>query len=216
MNKLIIGNKNYSTWSFRAWWVLRRAGVTFEEFVVPLYVDGYREQLLAYSPTGMVPVYQENDLVIWDSLAICEYIAEKHPALWPESIVARARARSVSAEMHAGFFAIRGALHMNCRALKRSVTITPEIELEIRRIEAIITDCRREYGQEGPWLFGRFSIADAMFAPIMFSFATYDITCNATVSAYRDNLREDALVRAWLDSARDEKEVIGICETGTR
>ena len=216
MNKLIIGNKNYSTWSFRAWWVLKQAGVEFEELVVPLYVDGYRDRLLAYTPSTKVPIYLEDELVIWDSLAICEYVAETHASLWPEEAAARARARSLSAEMHSGFFAIRGALHMNCRSEHRSVAITPDIEEEVRRVEAIVSDCRRTYWQKGPWLFGTFSIADAMFAPIIFSLNTYDIRCNSAVNDYAETLRKDAFVREWFEAARAEKETIAICEVGAK
>ncbi len=214
MNKLVIGNKNYSTWSFRAWWVLKQAGIEFEEVMVPLYVDGYRDRLLSYTPSAKVPIYFEDGLAIWDSLAICEYIAETHASLWPRDAAARARARSLSAEMHSGFFAIRGTLHMNCRAENRSLAITPDIADEVRRIEALITDCRDAHAKNGPWLFGDFSIADAMFAPIIFSLHTYGIPGNQAVSEYAETVRNNPFVHEWFESARNEHETIAICEVG--
>lgn len=214
MNKLVIGNKNYSTWSFRAWWVLKHAGIDFEEVMVPLYVEGYRDRLLAFTPSAKVPIYFEDELAIWDSLAICEYVAETHASLWPQDAAARARARSLSAEMHSGFFAIRGALHMNCRAEYRAVAVTAEIVEEVRRVEALVSDCRNTYGQNGPWLFGNFSIADAMFAPIIFSLRTYGIDSHPAISEYAETLSRDPYVRAWFAAAREEQETIAICEVG--
>ena len=214
MRKLVIGNKNYSTWSFRAWWVLKQTGLPFEEVRVPLYADGHREKLQAYAPTGMAPVLIEDDFAIWDSLAICEYLAEAHSALWPKDTKARARARSLSAEMHSGFQGIRGTLHMNCRAENRSVPIAHEVEAEIRRVESIIEECRHANRDAGPWLFGDFSIADAMFAPLLFSMATYQVKNGDVVNAYHQTVMQDASVRTWFAAAREESETITLCETG--
>lgn len=214
MRTLVIGNKNYSTWSFRAWWVMKHAGLEFDECRVPLYVDGYREELLTYAPTGMVPVLIEDGVAIWDSLAICETVAENRPTLWPLDRETRARARALCAEMHSGFRAIRGALHMNCRAIGRKVPPAEEIDDELRRVKSIVEECRAKHQHAGPWLFGSFSIADAMYAPLLFSTATYRLDCGLVVARYIETLMQDPFVKAWFEAAREENETIDRCETG--
>src|ERR1039457_784387 len=155
---LIIGNKNYSSWSLRAWLMLKHARVDFDEVRIPLFVAGYKEKLFSYSPAGKVPVYREGDLLVWDTLAIGEYLYETHPALWPADRTARARARSVSAEMHSGFVPLRKAMPMNIRARGRKVDSSPELEADIARIKTIWRELRKQYAVTGPWLFGRYSI----------------------------------------------------------
>lgn len=214
MAQLVIGNKNYSTWSLRAWLALRKAGIPFDEIRVRLYVDGYKEELLRHGPAGLVPVYKDHDFVLWDSLAICEYVADRYPDLWPGDLMQRAHARAIAAEMHSGFRAIRGQIPMNCRA-KRRVAFSTELQQEIRRVETIWTQCREHPdAAEGGWLFGRFSIADAMHAPLALHFYGYGVTLNPTATAYMAQVLGDTDVRAWMADAVRETEIIEECETG--
>lgn len=172
MLKLVIGNKNFSSWSLRPWLVLRQAGLPFEEIHIGLYRPGTRELILQHSPTGKVPCLFDGDLRIWDSLAICEYLAESQPQLWPADRAARAEARSVSAEMHSGFTALRSQMGMDIVATKPGQGRTPESEADIARILAIWESCRARHSAAGSFLFGTFSIADAMYAPVVWRFAT--------------------------------------------
>lgn len=214
MEQLVIGNKNYSTWSLRAWLTLRKAGMAFEEIRVPLYVDGYKEELFRHSPAGLVPIFKDHGFVLWDSLAICEFVAERQPALWPADPKRRAHARAICAEMHSGFRAIRSQIPMNCRA-ERKVAFSGELVEEIRRVEAIWTDCRQHTGAEDEgWLFGRFSIADAMYAPLVLHFKTYGVTLNPTATLYMQHVLDDTDIRAWVADALQEKEIIQECEVG--
>lgn len=211
---LIIGNKNYSSWSLRPWLMLKHAGVDFEELRIPLFEPGSRENLLANTPAGLVPVYREGDLLIWDSLAIAEYLYETNPALWPAERGARATARAVSAEMHSGFIPLRKAMSMNIRALGRKVAMTPEIEADIARIKSIWRELRKQYSAAGPWLFGQYSIADAMFAPVVFRFLTYGVGEPGAVDEYMSTEAHDPLIQPWINDAAQEKEVIAINEVG--
>ena len=212
---MIIGNKNYSSWSLRAWLALRKTGIAFAEKRIALFEPGFRDILLAYSPAAKVPIYVESGFAIWDTLAICEYLAEKHPALWPAERKSRARARSISAEMHSGFQALRTALPMNCRAVGRRVEITTDIATDIDRVEGIWTDCRKNRRSgDGPWLFGDFSIADAMFAPVASRFRTYDINCNEIATEYMQTVLDDADVRAGDEEGVLESEIIEEEEAG--
>jgi glutathione S-transferase len=184
--KLILGNKNYSSWSLRPWLAMRQAGLTFEEEVIPLYEPGSRERILRYSPTGKVPVLIDGDMTIWESLAILDHLAERFPKieLWPSDPKARAHARAVSAEMHAGFGPLRRHCPMNMRRVGKRRELTAEVDADVRRIEAIWTECRARFGQGGPFLFGRFSAADAMYAPVVSRFASYAIGVGAACEAY--------------------------------
>jgi glutathione S-transferase len=172
---LVIGNKNYSSWSLRAWLLLREAGIKFEERRVALDQPGTKAALEAMSAAGRVPVLLLDRETIWDSLAIAETLAERYPEkrLWPADAAARAHARSVSAEMHSGFSALRDQMPMNCRARRRRVPRTAELTADISRVIAIWSDCGRRYG--GGWLFGEFSVADVMYAPVVLRFRTYDV-----------------------------------------
>ncbi len=212
--QLVIGNKNYSSWSLRPWLAARHAGIEFDEVRVALDTPETTALLQQYSPSCKVPVWREGDLVIWDSLAICEYFAEQVPALWPTDAVARAVARSVSAEMHAGFGALRAGMPMNARAQGRNVPVTPEIAADIDRIEAIWSDCRSRFGADGPWLFGDFSIADAMFAPVALRFTTYGVSRPGVVDDYVATLLADPHLQTWIVAAEHESEVIESSECG--
>ena len=212
--QLVIGNKNYSSWSLRPWLAARHAGIEFDEIRIALDTPETAAQLQQYSPSTKVPVWREGEFVAWDSLAICEYLAERAPMLWSADAIARAMARSASAEMHSGFTALRAHMTMNARARGRHVPITPELAAEIDRIEAIWTDCRRRFGAGGPWLFGAFSIADAMFAPVALRFVTYGVSRPGVVDDYVATLMADPHLQAWIADAEREPEVLEPFECG--
>lgn len=184
--KLILGNKNYSSWSLRPWIAMKMARIPFEEEVIPLYAPGSREAILSYSPAGKVPVLIDGDMAIWESLAILDHLAEKFPGagLWPADARARAHARAVAAEMHAGFGALRRHCPMNMRRSGKKRALTDEAAADVRRIEELWTDCRARFGADGPFLFGKFGAADAMYAPVVSRFASYAIGVIAAAEAY--------------------------------
>ena len=185
---LVIGNRNYSSWSLRAWLTLKRTGVEFEEIVIPLMRPESRDAILAHSPSGNVPLLRHGNDRVWDSLAIAEYLAERYPAagLWPADAGPRAIARSVSAEMHAGFMSLRRALPMNLRAHLAGRRWAEDVEADIARIQEIWSTCRQRYGEGGPFLFGTFTIADAFYAPVVGRFHTYDVPLTEPCQAYAD------------------------------
>ena len=211
---LVIGNKNYSSWSLRPWLAARHTGIEFDEIRIPLYTPDAAAQIQQYSPSGKVPVWREGEFAVWDSLAICEYLAERVPSLWPADLTARAVARSVSAEMHSGFVALRTSMTMNARARGRRVAVTPEIAAEIDRIAAIWTDCRKRFGAGGPWLFGGFSIADAMFGPVVLRFVPYGVSRPGVVDDYVATWMADPHLQAWIAAAEQESEVLEQFECG--
>lgn len=206
--KLIIGNKNYSSWSLRPWLAARAAGLAFEEIRIPLFVPGSRERILAHSPSGKVPCLNDHGLTVWDSLAICEYLAEQAPQLWPADRAARAVARAVSAEMHSGFTNLRQHMSMNIRKDYAGHGRTPEVDADVARIAAIWNDCRARFGQGGPYLFGAFSIADAMYAPVCFRFKTYGVRPDGAAGDYLAAMLADPHMRAWEADAVAEAEVL--------
>jgi glutathione S-transferase len=208
--KLVIGNKNYSSWSLRPWLVLKQAQIPFEEIRIALYTPGMRENIRAYSPAGKVPVLVDGTVTVWDSLAICEYLAERFPdaRLWPDSREARALARAISAEMHAGFAALRQHMSMNCRRSLVGRGKGTGVREDIARIEAIWNDCRTRFGAGGDMLFGRFSIADAMFAPIALRFQTYGVELPGAPGAYAKTILALPAIQEWMAAARAEKETI--------
>ncbi|HRY03272.1 MAG TPA: glutathione S-transferase family protein, partial [Beijerinckiaceae bacterium] len=165
---LVIGNKSYSSWSMRPWMLLEAFGIPFSEVVIPLYVEGSKEQILRYTPSGKVPTLIDGDVTVWDSLSICEYVAEKFPdrAIWPRDGKARALARSMSAEMHSSFQALRQQCGMVVHRAKGPLDFSTETLADISRIEAMWAFSREKFGQAGPFLFGAFSAADAMYAPV--------------------------------------------------
>lgn len=214
--ELVIGNKAYSSWSLRPWLVLKHLDVSFTETRVPLYVHGYKEELLKHGPSGKVPILKHGRLTVWDSLAICEYLAELFPkaGVWPEDAAPRALARAVSAEMHSGFTAIRSAMPFNCRARGRHVPLTAEIQKEIDRVQALWRGLREAHGKGGPWLFGRFTIADAMFIPVVLRFVTYTVPLDAVGQAYAGAASDHPPVREWAAAAERETEVMVSNEVG--
>jgi glutathione S-transferase len=211
---LVIGNKNYSSWSLRAWLILKHAGVDFEEMRIPLGTPGYELRLLYFSPSGKVPVYRDGDLTVWDTLAIAEYLYESDSELWPASRAARAHARSVCAEMHSGFAALRRMMPMNIRGRGRKVESSPELEADISRVHSIWRDLRTQFAYAGPWLFGEYSIADAMFAPVVFRFMTYSVHETGVIDEYMKTVLNDPFIREWVRASELEQEVIVSYEVG--
>jgi glutathione S-transferase len=209
---LYIGNKAYSSWSLRGWLPLKLANATFEEVLIPFDSAGSsggapRNKALAqFSPSGRVPALRHDDLVIWDSLAICEYVAELFPdaQLWPASPRARGVARSVSAEMHSGFSALRSQMNHNVRRAPTKRPPTTATAEEIARILQIWRDCRREYGADGPFLFGRTTIADVMYAPVVNRFVTYGVDVDESAAAYMATVRALPAMLEW--NAAGERE----------
>lgn len=197
---LIIGNKNYSSWSLRPWLLMKQAGIVFDERVIPLYEEGSREQILELSPSGKVPCLIDESGSVWESLAICEMIAERVPALWPADASARGVARAVSAEMHAGFAALRQRLPMNLRARLAGKRIEVDAARDIARITEIWDDCRRRYGAGGPFLFGGFSVADAMFAPVCFRFDIYGVVPRDAAGDYLATMLALPAMREWREA----------------
>ena len=201
---LVIGNKNYSSWSLRPWLFMKHQGVTFDEILIPLDTPSTRENIDKYGPSGRVPVLRKGELAIWDSLAICEYIAEITGGGWPKDPLVRAVARSVSAEMHSGFANLRTLWPMNARARNRRTAMTAALEADIERIDEIWNDCRARFGAGGPWLFGEYCIADAMYAPVALRFNTYGAAISQTARWYIASVLEDAAMQEWLAAAKQE------------
>ena len=188
MLKLVIANKNYSSWSMRPWVLMTQAAIPFEEITVWLAEPDTAANIARYSPSGTVPVLFDDDIRIWDSLAICEYLAEKFPAkdLWPRDAAHRAHARAISAEMHSGFTALRSAMPMNIRNRYPGKGMSTEVASDVARISAIWSECIAQSG--GPYLFGAFSIADAMFTPVVFRLRTYGVRIDAAADAYAQRM----------------------------
>lgn len=203
---LVMGNRNYSSWSMRAWLAVEQTGAPFREEMIWFDEDGDRGKRLAWSPAGRVPVLRHGELTVWDSLAIGEYLAELCPeaGLWPHDPAARARARSLCAEMHSGFFAIRNKLPLNCRARAAARDRGSEVGAEVRRVVEIWEGTRREYGSGGEFLFGARSLADAFFAPVASRFQTYAIALDGAAAEYAANLLACPPVRDWLEKAETE------------
>jgi len=209
---LIIGNKNYSSWSLRAWLALREAGVAFDEHRIALDRRQTKGEILRHSPSGKVPCLIDGELVVWDSLAICETANERYVAgaLWPADAEARAHARAVTAEMHSGFAALRTYMPMDIRSSRRDAGAAAakraDVSADIARILAIWSDCLARSG--GPLLYGAFSIADAFFAPVVTRFCTYGVIPPPALAAYAERVLELAAMRQWVEAARLESEVI--------
>ena len=207
---IYIGNRVYSSWSLRGWLPLKQLGVAFDEVAIPLYVDGSKDAILRQSPSGKVPALRHGDRTIWESLAIGEYLAEQFPSarLWPEDAGARALARSVSNEMHAGFAALRVELSMNLRRIIPGRRFSAEALAQVERVKAIWRDCRARHGAGGPFLFGHFTIADAMYAPVVTRFRTYEIALDPVCAAFADAVWKLPAMRAWCEAAAQEAIVI--------
>jgi glutathione S-transferase len=211
---LVIGNKNYPSWSLRAWLMLKHAGVDFDELRIPLHSEGYKEKLFSCSPAGKVPAYRDGDLLVWDTMAIGEYLYESYLSLWPTQREMRAHARSISAEMHSGFIPIRKTMPMNIRARGRKAATYPGLDDDLARVKDIWRELRTRHAGAGPWLFGSFSIADAMFAPVVFRFFTYGVGEPGVVDEYMRTVAHDPLVQEWLRDSELEQEVIAGSEIG--
>lgn len=214
--KLIIGNKNYSSWSLRPWLLMSAHKLPFEEQRIALDRPDTSALIRRYSEVGKVPVLQDGELTVWDSLAICEYISEQYldGRGWPGDPAVRAEARSCSAEMHSGFPAIRGQMPMNCRATGRKVPLTPELDKEIARVDSLWSGCRAKYSAGGPWLFGEFSIADCMFAPVASRFATYGVALSESAGRYQQRLLNHDSMQLWIRQGQAETEVVEADEAG--
>lgn len=206
MYTLIIANKNYSSWSMRPWLALRAAGVPFEERKLGLFTADFNQQLGGVTPAGLVPVLLDGDFAVWDSLAICEYAAEQNPgaSMWPQAPQARARARSLSAQMHSGFTHLRQALPMNVEAHLPGIAIPEQAQQDIARVQRIWQDTRAEFGHGGPFLFGAFSIADAFYAPVVSRFNTYNVAASGPVRDYMDAVLAHSAMQSWTQEALAE------------
>ncbi len=208
MLRLVLGDKNLSSWSLRPWVLMKHAGIAFEEEVRLFDTEGWRDTIVDVSPSGRVPVLLDGDLAVWESLAIAEHVAELFPEkeLWPRDRAARAHARAISAEMHAGFAHMRRDLSMDVAGRFPRRTLAAETERDLRRVLAIWSECREHHAGAGPFLFGTFSIADAMYAPVVWRFRSYDVPI------------DDAGARAWYETmlalpAMQEWERAAIAET---
>ena len=209
--KLVIGNKNYSSWSMRPWLALRANDIAFEEVFIPLYTgDADKQRILGVTRSGKVPALIDGDVTVWDSLAIIEYLAERFPdaRLWPEDRASRAHARSISAEMHSGFMALRSECPMNLHRPVRGIALSEDARANIARIQAIWLECRERHGKRGPFLFGAFGAADAMFAPLVYRFRTFAIEVASEVQAYMDTMLALPAVQEWTEAGLAETLLI--------
>ena len=207
---LVIANKAYSSWSMRPWVAMKAQGVEFKETVICLGQPDTAAQIAKYSPGGKVPVLKHGDITVWESLAIIEYLTDTFPGhnWWPKEPAARAMARSISAEMHAGFTNVRSTMPMNVRRSIPGPARTPGIDGEIARIQALWGAARKAHGNGGPFLFGAFSNADAMYAPVVTRFKTYGVALDAVSQAYSDAMLAHPAMRQWYADAAAESWVI--------
>jgi len=207
---LYIGNKNYSSWSLRPWLAMTTAGIPFEEKLILLFDEDWKQNVEAVSPSSCVPVLQHGDLTVWETMAILEYLAESHPEakLWPEDARARAVARAVANEMHAGFVSLRGAMPMNIRKSLPGKGRGDGVDRDIQRVTEIWNDCRKRFGGDGKFLFGDFTIADAMYAPVISRFTTYAVDVDVVSRAYMNAVLELPAMEAWTNDALKEPWVV--------
>jgi glutathione S-transferase len=211
---LTMGNKNYSSWSLRPWLLMKHVGLEFSERVIPLDTPEFAREVAAASPSRRVPVLRHGALLLWDSLAICEYACELAGRGWPAAREARAMARAVCAEMHSGFSKLRSQWPMNARATGRMTAPSPERSAEISRIEDLWADCRSRFGAGGSWLFGEYSVADAMYAPVVLRLRTYGARVRDATAEYMATVLADAHLRAWLAAAAAESWTLEDSEIG--
>jgi glutathione S-transferase len=205
MLKLVIGDRNYSSWSLRPWLAIKQAGLPFDEVFISLRNSGTRTEIYKYSPSGKIPCLIDEETVVWDSLAICEYLAEKSPSLWPSDRKSRAEARAISAEMHSGFGALRQSMPMEIHASKPYDDRTAEVSADIARIVSIWESCRSRFAKRGPFLFGPFTVADAMFAPVVWRFLTYAVELPPASRAWVETMCALPAMQEWRKSALAEK-----------
>ncbi len=208
MYKLYLGNKNYSSWSLRGWLVARLSGAAFEEVPIQLTGTGFNWANRAFSPSGLVPTLHDGSTVVWDTLAIAEYLAERHAGMWPGEPVARAWARSITAEMHSGFPALRNDMTM---CVKERVDVRPwssSLEVNIARVTELWNESRRRHGADGEFLCGKFSIADAFYAPVAYRFRTYGVSPEGTAATYLRSLLAHPWMREWEAAALAETTIV--------
>ncbi|WP_415890868.1 glutathione S-transferase family protein [Neptuniibacter sp. SY11_33] len=213
--QLIIGNKNYSSWSLRAWLMLKAFEVEFDELKINLFTEEFYETLKQHTPVAKVPVLHDGELNVWDSLAICEYVNERYldGAAWPSDMSERAKARAIVSEMHSGFNALRNEMPMNCRA-KRKIELSPAAQQDIQRMDALWAELIATHKQSGPWLFGSFTIVDVFFAPAVLRFLTYGIELSPKSSDYVQTVLQHPALQAWISDALQETEVVDEDEAG--
>ena len=207
---LVIGNKNYSSWSMRPWVLMKQLGIPFEEKKLRFHSTEWDAEIERWSPSRLVPVLWNGDQTVWDTLAIAEAMHEWFPekGVWPKDATARAFARSASSEMHSGFRDLRGAMPMNIRSSYPGKGMSPAVQANIDRIEGLWEEARARFGSGGPFLFGAFSAADAMFAPVTSRFRTYAVKLSPESQRYCDAVLAAPGVRAWVDDAVKEKEFV--------
>ena len=207
---LLIGNKNYSSWSLRPWLLLYAFGVPFTEerhvFDTPEFAAEIQSR--KRSPNGKVPVLVDADIKVWDSLAISEYLAERHAGMWPTDAAARAHARCACAEMHSGFLAVRNWMPMNVRRSYPIAVPREDVQKDIDRIQALWTEAREKFGSDGAYLYGKFSVADAYFAPVVFRFNTYGVKCSPNVAEYVKAMLDHPSMQQWIADSNAEREVV--------
>jgi len=215
---LVIGNKNYSSWSLRGWLMARIAGIEFEEIMVPLDLPDTAASIKKHSPSGKVPALLHRGLAVWESLAIAEYLNDLKPeaGLWPAAVAARAHARSVSAEMHAGFSELRGNMPMNIRASYPGQGMTPAVRADIERITGLWRDCRKRFAGAAPkddgFLFGAIGAADAMFAPVVTRLRTFGVQLDSDAEAYCTAIMAYPAMKEWVEAAKHEPWLIASAE----
>lgn len=209
MLTLYIGNKNYSSWSLRAWVLLRAFGIPFREQRITLYEPDSKERVRSYSPSGRLPCLHDGDTIVWDSLAIAEYLAERHPGMWPQAADARAWARCAAAEMHSGYGDLRNEFGMNLRIHEKRKP-SPAVQSDIARITALWREGRARFGQAGDFLCGAFGIVDAFYCPVACRFASYGVALDDVPAAYHAALLAQPAMREWVDDASRETEHIAM------
>ena len=204
--KLILANKAYSSWSLRPWILLAQLKIPFEEVIIPMDQAETRANMLKYAPTGKCPSLQDGKIAIWESLAIIEYVAETHPekTVWPKGKAARAHARALASEMHSGFGALRQACPTNFRRPVGAIALSDEVRADVARIEAAFEGARAAFGRGGPFLFGRFSAADAMFAPVVNRLHVYDVPVSKPTRTYMETIMALPAWKAWIADAHAE------------
>lgn len=207
---LIFGNKNYSSWSLRPWVLMKHYQINFKERRVALFTDTTESELAEYGSDFKVPILKDDDLIIWDTLAILEYVSEKYlqGKGWPQDEKARAIARSISAEMHSSFMNLRNELPMNCRKKFKNIKLSAGAQQEVERIKKLWRDCRSHFGASGEWLFGEYSIADAMYAPIALRFEGYSIPLEGFEADYVQSVLNQPCIIEWIEAGKLEKEII--------
>ena len=210
MLRLIIGNKNYSSWSLRPWLGMKVAGIAFEEMLIPLDAPDFKARLATFGGAGKVPLLIDGEIRVWESLAILEYLAEKFPAagLWPPDAGARAHARAVASEMHSGFAALRSQLPMNVARRVVSRPLDAGASADAARIQSVWSESRKRFGKDGPFLFGAFGAADAMYAPVVWRFHTYAVEVGPAAREYMVAMMELPAWNEWREAARRETSVL--------